>query len=114
MSFVFLIVSMYRQLINAARNRDDTIGLFEQCLNHLNSFPSVELVHKQVPHIEMRWIVSECWNNGVYYYKCGKHEKAEKWMSLSISLSRFVDKSDVELHNKIHNSYASVLKKIKG
>ena len=100
-------------MIVATHTRDETIHLFEQCLNLLNSFPNAEVAHKQVSHVEMRWIVSECWNTGVYYFKCSKHEKAEKWLGLAMNLSVFIDEGDVALHTTLHKSYSSVLEKIR-
>lgn len=60
------IVSLYRQLVQSCKTREESFLYFEDAIKLLKSCPNIE---KSIPDHEIIFLTRDSWNNGVYYYK---------------------------------------------
>lgn len=63
-------VALYRLMIQIARTRDDGMTHVEQFLQMLTSTFGKDAGRiALLPQNEIKWIVTDSYNNGIYYYK---------------------------------------------
>lgn len=101
-----LCLNIYIKLIEISPVRDSTILYFEESIKLLKG-----IIINDILLTDIKWLISESWSNGIYYYKCVKYIKSEEWMKISLALSNFLSPSD-DIREFISKSYPIVLSKI--
>lgn len=101
-----LCLSVYIKLIEISPNRDSSFSYYEDSLQLLKS-NNIQACSKS----DIKFLIVESWNHGIYYFKCNKFVKSEEWMKISLSISNYLDNND-ELRVEISNSYPLILSKI--
>ena len=98
-------LKIYIRLIQLSQKKEVTLPFFEDALKLIKG----SYVSEDVGDL-VKWIVSECWNNGVYFYKLLSHVKAEQWSKLSYNLAMCLEDRD-ELKKRITEGYGDLLKR---
>lgn len=66
------------------------------------------------PEDEVEWLMATSWNNGVFFYRATDFAKAEAWMSLSMSFSKYLKSGNVIKSNSLmEKAYNEVLMKLR-
>eukprot|EP01080_Neovahlkampfia_damariscottae_P006583 gene6583-10746_t len=106
---IFQILAIYKKLIQLSPKRDISLGYFNDVKYVLNEL-KLTSTDSNVNSL-LRWLMSDSWNNGVYYYKLSNYQKAEQWMSSCLQVAKFVSNEDSD-KNYITHIYPSILEKL--
>jgi len=116
-------ISLYVSLTQVSPTREASFELYDSLLNHLKSYSSS--IHDNNSTwitaeslVQLRYAISEAWNNGIYYLRMMIPQKAELWASLSQRFCNLLngiiipgdDSLDV-LKTTIQRSYPKLLEK---
>ncbi|KAG2383399.1 hypothetical protein C9374_004070 [Naegleria lovaniensis] len=103
-------LSLYTLIIQICNSREESYTVFEEVLKLLNQIkPSEQFVQSE--HNTFVWFCTESWNNGVYYYKLLKNDKAQEWMKLSVKLCCYLS-AEEEVVKTITERYAIAFEKL--
>eukprot|EP00761_Pharyngomonas_kirbyi_P005346 gb/GECH01005351.1/.p1 GENE.gb/GECH01005351.1/~~gb/GECH01005351.1/.p1 ORF type:complete len:887 (+),score=232.12 gb/GECH01005351.1/:1-2661(+) len=97
-------------LIESCSTRESSFGYFKQAIDLLKS-DDIYFDDDSLEMVRIKWMTTEAWNNGVYFLRLNRNEKAEKWMSMAVSASRLL-KEDDTTRQEIIQSYSTALSKM--
>nr|CAG4712057.1 unnamed protein product [Naegleria fowleri] len=103
-------LSLYTLIIQICRTREESYTVFEEVLKLLNQLkPNEQFIQSE--HNTFVWFCTESWNNGVYYYKLLKNDKAQEWMKLSVKLCCYLSPEE-EVVKTITERYAIAFERL--
>jgi hypothetical protein len=99
-----------RKLITSA-DRDSSFQHFETALKLASQQGQL---HGAWPEQELDWLVASAWNSGVFFSRILAYTKAERWMSLAMSLAKVRRPgSRPILDDEAARAYTAVLEKVR-
>lgn len=99
---------VYRKLINSTRTREESLPFFEEISKILKGLPQ-----QLFPQADLQWFIATAWNNGVYFLRLIDYPKAERWMGLSLNLSKFHEDAK-QFESSLLPTYTDVLAQASG
>ncbi|CAK0899742.1 unnamed protein product [Prorocentrum cordatum] len=84
----------YRELIGLHASRQESFVVYDGILNLLSGVGGMSGVIDgavvKYPKDELEWLAATAWNNGAYFYRLQQYRWAERWMSKSMALLKFI------------------------
>jgi tetratricopeptide (TPR) repeat protein len=102
--------STLRSTIKLTKDRDQSIKLFLDGLDIVSKHAS------DTPQFmtEVKWLLANSYNNGVYYWRLNRYEQAENWIGLAMKFMNCLSAPEKScFESEVMGSYTTVLVKLK-
>ncbi|XP_064595342.1 testis-expressed protein 11-like isoform X2 [Liolophura sinensis] len=69
-------------------------------------------VKESYPEMEILWLMTKAWNQGIYLFSADQYEEAEKWCSMSLNFLTHLPSMKSNYEDQMNTVYSEILSKI--